>query len=149
MFHQATISRGELELLRRVAHVVRAGHISFSAAAIAYVEATVADDERKNTLCRPMPYGEALSTLPAVLSTELGNQAEWAQEPGLRDWARAHRPTGFGTSPGGPADAVIAALRREMTVLRPRAMANLARLVRQPSPPAGGKRAPMAEETAA
>jgi hypothetical protein len=89
MFHQATISRGELELLRRVAHVVRAGHISFSAAAIAYVEATVADDERKNTLCRPMPYGEALSTLPAVLSTELGNQAEWAQEPGLRDWARA------------------------------------------------------------
>lgn len=183
MFHGATISPGELKLLRRVKNVIRAGHVeriepgvltleagerpsepdavyidctargitwgptrpvfqdkritmqiirdgrlSLSAAAIAYVEATV-PEARKNDLCRPIPYEEHLITWPRAMLTELMNGAEWAKVPALHHWARAHRLTGFGSSPGGEADARLEALNRRIAALRPTAMANLTRLI--------------------
>jgi hypothetical protein len=183
MFHGATVSHGELKVLRRVKNVIRAGHVkriepnaltfaagkhpaepdtlyvdctargitwaptrpvfegnritmqiirdgrlSFSAAAIAYIEATV-DEARKNDLCRPMPYEEDLITLPTVMLTDLMNGGEWGKVPSLRRWARAHRLTGFGSSPGGTADAKLEALNKQIAALRPKAMINLSRLV--------------------
>jgi hypothetical protein len=184
MFHGATISHGELNLLRRVKNVIRGAHVeriapgaltlesgeqpadpdalyvdctargitwgptrpvfdgnritmqiirdgrlSFSAAAIAYVEATI-DEARKNDLCRPIPYEEHLITWPRAMLTDLMNGAEWSKVPALHRWAREHRLAGFGSSPGGAADKRLEALNREISTLRPQAMNNLARLIR-------------------
>ncbi len=184
MFHSATISPGELALLRRVNDIVRDGHVqriergrlilesgarlthsdavfvdctargiswgptrpvfdktritpqfirdgrfSFSAAAIAYVEATVRDTARKNVLCTPIPYEEHLITLPKSLLTEFRNGAAWAREPVLRNWARNHRLAGFGTARDARAAASLRHLRDEIGSLRPHAEMNLAGLI--------------------
>ena len=182
MFHQATISRGELAVLRRVTKVIRArrvrrietnaiafedgvlpaprdalyidctarainfrptrpvfdgpritlqfirdGRISFSAAAIGYAEATIADERRKNTLCAPIPYEEHLITWPRAVLAELRNGAAWAQDPAMRGWARQHRLAGF--TAGGTPSEKLDALRRRIASLRPRAVANLEELI--------------------
>jgi len=184
MFHGATISPGELGLLRRVQDVVRAGHVqriergmmildtdsrpavpdavyvdctargihwgptrpvfhreritpqiirdgrfSFSAAAIAYVEATVSDTARKNVLCTPIPYEEHLITLPRSLLTEIRNGAAWAREPALRNWARNHRLAGFGAARNAGVVVLLQRLRDEIASLRPHAEVNLVGLI--------------------
>ncbi|MGD2128211.1 MAG: NAD(P)/FAD-dependent oxidoreductase [Lysobacterales bacterium] len=182
MFHQATISRGELEVLRRVEHVIRARHvrrierkvivfedgaisaprnalyidctarainfrptrpvfdgsritlqfirdgrISLSAAAIGFVEATFADERKKNRLCAPIPYEEHLIAWPRAVLAELKNGESWAKEPAIRAWARKHRLAGF--TSGGSKGEQLARLRERIALLRPRAVANLERLV--------------------
>lgn len=184
MFHGATISPGELDLLRQVQDVVRDGHVrriergllvldsarrvtdpdalfidctargitwgptrpvfegarittqiirdgrfSFSAAAIAYVEATVTDTAVKNRLCKPIPYEEHLITLPRSLLTEFRNGGAWAREPGLRNWAGGHRLTGFGTARDARTTAELQGLRDEIGALRPAVESNLVRLI--------------------
>jgi len=182
MFHQATISRGELDLLRKVKNVVREKHvrritahavafdhgemnvrgdmlyidctarginfrppkpvfdgsritiqfirdgrISFSAAAIGYVEATFKDEHFKNRLCAPIPYEEHLITWPRAVLAELKNGAAWSKEPAMRAWARKHRLAGF--TSGGVTSAHLDELRSRIATLRPRAVANLEELI--------------------
>jgi hypothetical protein len=182
MFHQATISRGELDLLRKVNNVVRGKHvrridansvvfdhgemtvggdtlyidctarainwvppkpvfdgsritiqfirdgrISFSAAAIGYVEATFKDEHLKNRLCTPIPYEEHLITWPRAVLAELKNGDAWSKEPAMRAWARKHRLAGF--TSGGVASAHLDELRARIASLRPRAVANLEKLI--------------------
>ena len=182
MYHQATISRGELDVLRRVQNVIRArrahrielnaivfedgwvpappdalyidctaraisfrptvpvfdgpritlqfirdGRISFSAAAIGYAEATIADERRKNTLCAPIPYEEHLVTWPKAVLAELRNGEAWAKDPAMRGWARQHRLAGFTT--GGAPSHELEVLRQRIGALRPQAVANLQALI--------------------
>ena len=186
MFHQATISHGELAMLRRVKNVVRAryvrriradaivfedgempaprdalyidctaraitfrptrpvfdgsritlqfirdGRISFSAAAIGYVEATIDDQRRKNTLCAPIPYEERLITWPRAVLAELKNGEAWSKDPAMRAWARKHRLAGFttGSDPGDGSREQLDRLRERIASLRPRAVANLEELI--------------------
>jgi hypothetical protein len=182
MFHQATISPGELKMLREVKNIIRARHvrridsravvfdygeiparsdavyvdctargicwgptkpvfdgqritlqiirdgrISFSAAAIAYVEATFRDERRKNTLCAPIPYEEHLITWPKAVLAELKNGDAWSREPAMRSWAGKHRLAGF--TSGGPPSARLEKLRERIAFLRPRAVANLEEMI--------------------
>jgi hypothetical protein len=182
MFHQATISRGELELLRRVKNVVRGKHvrrvranelvfdqgrmavhgdtvfidctargisfgpvkpvfedsritiqfirdgrISFSAAAIGYVEAGFSDETQKNRLCTPIPYEEHLIAWPKAVLAELRNGEAWSRDPAMRAWSRQHRLAGF--TSGGTAGTQLERLRERVALLRPLALANLASLV--------------------
>jgi len=186
MFHQATISRGELGMLRQVNNVIRARHvrrirtnaivfddgeipaprdalyvdctarainfrptrpvfdgpritlqfirdgrISFSAAAIGFVEATISDSRRKNTLCAPIPYTEHLITWPKAMLAELKNGEAWAKDPAMRTWSRKHRLAGFtsGAAANGDAAAQLESLRGRIAFLRPRAVANLEKLI--------------------
>lgn len=182
MFHQATISRGELDLLRRVRKVVRGQHvrkvhanelefghgrlplhgdtlfvdctargisfgptkpvfdgsritiqfvrdgrISFSAAAIAYAEATFSDERLKNRLCAPIPYEEHLITWLTAVLAELRNGEAWSREPAMRAWSRQHRLAGF--TSGGTPSPELERQRERVALLRPRAVANLENLV--------------------
>jgi len=182
MFHQATISRGELDLLRQVKNVIRARHvrrihrggvvfdrgemptrnepiyidctargiawgptkpvfegpritlqfirdgrISFSAAAIGYVEATFGDEHLQNMLCAPIPYEEHLITWPKAVLAEIKNGEAWSREPAMRAWARKHRLAGF-TSGGAPG-AGLETVRERIAFFRPRAVANLEALI--------------------
>jgi hypothetical protein len=182
MFHQATISHGELERLRRVKNVVRGKHvlkvhanglefdrgsllaqgdtlfvdctargihfgpvkpvfdgsritiqfvrdgrISFSAAAIAFTEATFSGERQKNRLCAPIPYEEHLIAWPKAMLAELRNGEAWSKEPAMRAWSRQHRLAGF-TSGGTPSQE-LERQRKRIALLRPRAVANLEDLI--------------------
>ncbi len=190
MFHQATISQGELERLRRVKNVVRGRHvlkvhangldfdrgsllvhgdtvyvdctargisfgptkpvfdgsritlqfvrdgrISFSAAAIAYAEATFNDDAHKNRLCAPIPYEEHLIAWPRAVLAELRNGEAWANDPVMRAWSRQHRLAGFtsggalGGASGNATAEQLNRLRERIARLRPLAVANLEQLI--------------------
>jgi len=182
MFHQATISHGELGLLRQVKNIIRGRHvrridantmrfdtgempternslyidctargiswrpvkpvfdgsritlqfirdgrISLSAAAIAYLEATIGDERRKNALASPIPYEEHLISLPRAMLAELRNGEAWSKEPGMRAWARKHRLSGF-TSGGAPSEK-LGELRDKIAMLRPGAVEKLEHLI--------------------
>lgn len=184
MYHSATVSRGELKLLRQVGNVIRKGHLrrvgkhrmafaagesiadanavyvdctargidwaptrpvfdggritlqfirdgrmSFSAAAIGFIEATMRDEAAKNQLCRPIPYEERLVTWPRAVLAEIANGGAWARNPAVRAWSRQHRLAGFGQVAGGDSHPKVAALRERIAELRPRAVQNLERLV--------------------
>jgi hypothetical protein len=182
MFHQATISHGELERLRRVKNVVRGRHvlkvhangldfdrgsllvhgdtvyvdctarginfgpvkpvfegnritiqfvrdgrISFSAAAIAFAEATFSDEAHKNRLCAPIPYEEHLIAWPRAVLAELKNGEAWANDPVMHAWSRQHRLAGF--TSGGTPGPELNHLRERIAFLRPLAVANLEELI--------------------
>ncbi|HET6566005.1 MAG TPA: hypothetical protein VFG52_11375, partial [Xanthomonadales bacterium] len=186
MFHQATISHGELERLRRVKNVVRGRHvlkvhangldfdrgsllvhgdtlyvdctargihfgpvkpvfdgsritiqfvrdgrISFSAAAIAFAEATFGDEAHKNRLCVPIPYEEHLIAWPRAVLAELRNGEAWANDPVMRAWSRQHRLAGFtsGGALGGVPGEELKRLRERIAFLRPLAVENLEDLI--------------------
>lgn len=184
MFHGATISRGELEILQRVENtvrgqrvtalapgimqlngtvqqvptdtlfidctarafnykipkpvfepgkitpkVIRDGLVSFSAAAIAYIEANYSDDSAKNALSAPIPYEEDLVTLPKRYRVEIENQTRWADDAALRKWARAHRLTGYGRPEDEEAAREAQGLINEIASLRAGAALNLDKLI--------------------
>jgi len=150
MFHYATISQGEVDLLRQIRDVVRLGRVqaveeralhlvgglremptgtlyvdctasavdprpmvpvfqpglivpqmvrvpqpAFSAALIAHVEARAHDDERRNELCRPVPFPDSPGAYPQTLLANLRNEATWGKDADLREWIIASRLDGF------------------------------------------------------
>lgn len=186
MFHYATISQGEVDVLRQVRDVVRQGHVqaiepgglrlaegframppgtlyidctasaveprpivpifqpglivpqivraplpTFSAAFIAHVEAMEGDDERKNELCRPVPFPDAPAAYPLTLLANMRNDGLWSKDKGLRDWLTASRLDGFrkmvmAVRPDDAEKMRVLGAIREYT---PGAVANLQRLV--------------------
>ncbi|WP_141822213.1 NAD(P)-binding protein [Humibacillus xanthopallidus] len=66
---------------------IRAGFPCFGAALVGYVEATREDDEEKNRLCPPSPYGNSLAQWARM--TVLGAQAAraFSTEPDIKDWS--------------------------------------------------------------
>jgi hypothetical protein len=110
---------------------VRDGRISFSAAAIAFAEATFSDEAHKNRLCAPIPYEEHLIAWPRAVLAELRNGEAWANDPVMRAWSRQHRLAGFtsGGALGGVPGEQLSRLRERIAFLRPLAVANLEELI--------------------
>jgi hypothetical protein len=63
----------------------------FSAALIAYVESAYADDETKNSLCRPIPNPEVPLDWLRMMLTYNENQLRWFDEPGMMTWLDSAR----------------------------------------------------------
>mgnify|MGYP001293788450 CR=1 FL=1 len=71
----------------------------FSAAFIAYVEATIDDDEDKNRICAPVPHPESdVDWLRTTLGT-MQNGGTWASVPKLQQWLMASRLDPFSRPP--------------------------------------------------
>ena len=66
---------------------VRAGFPCFGAALAGYVEATRADDDTKNALCRPSSYGNSLTEWARMNVLGIQNSASFSSEPDIKDWA--------------------------------------------------------------
>ena len=149
MFHAATVSKPEIEELRRIKNVVRLGRVKsisrdqivldkgvvatspeaihvdcsasalaniktktiftgstitpqmvrpyqpvFSAAFIAHVELSYADDETKNRLCAPVPLPNHDTDFLRFTAVSLANQYQWNTEPELRKWIAGNRLDG-------------------------------------------------------
>jgi hypothetical protein len=63
----------------------------FSAAAIAHVEAAYADDDTRNTLCRPIPNPEVPLDWLRMMLTYNENQIRWFDEPDMMAWLDSAR----------------------------------------------------------
>lgn len=111
--------------------MIRAGLICFSAACIARLEATNDDEAQKNDLCRPMQVASRHVDWLRQTLADLQSGRRWGADKALRRWVSEHRLSGAGAgsndaSAHGPeADRI----RERLRDARPKAEANLARLV--------------------
>ncbi len=109
---------------------VRPGRLSFSAAFIAHVEAIYDDDAIKNDLCEPISSPDVAADWLRNMLSDLRNGRRWSAEKALGRWIAEHRLSGAGFPDTGAASTpegirILERLRKA----RPRAAANLARLI--------------------
>tara|TARA_B100001996_G_scaffold210158_1_gene161268 strand:- start:36 stop:584 length:549 start_codon:yes stop_codon:yes gene_type:complete len=75
---------------------VRTCQQAFSAAFVAHVEATEADEATKNEVCAVVPHpNDTLDWVRTTLENTL-NSVKWNSDPGLKEWLIDARLDGFG-----------------------------------------------------
>jgi hypothetical protein len=107
---------------------IRSGFPCFGAAVVGYVEATRSDDDEKNRLCPPSPYGNSMAEWANM--TVLGTLAamSFSSEPDIKEWADGVALNPARIPPGYPASAALDDARERLgTYTRP-ALARLAEL---------------------
>jgi len=116
---------------RITVQMIRAGLICFSSAFTAHIEATHDDEAAKNDLCLPMQVGSSHLDWLRLTLADLRSGRRWGVDKALRRWVSEHRLSGAGAgaqdaSAHGPeADRI----RERLREARPKAEANLARMV--------------------
>ncbi len=117
---------------RIVVQMLRAPHVSLSAALTAYVEAHVADEAQQNHLCHPVPFPMKLADYPLTMAVNMRNQQAWSQDATLRQWIRQCRLDAFGRLLSGvdKADAEKQAALARLKQQGLAAAANLPRLLK-------------------
>jgi hypothetical protein len=93
---------------------IRAGFPCFAAALVGYVEATRQDDDEKNRLCPPSPYGNSMAEWARM--NVLGTHAamSFSAEPDIKQWADQVALNPVRTPPGHPASAALDAARERL-----------------------------------
>jgi hypothetical protein len=105
---------------------IRAGFPCFGAALVGYVEATRDDDDEKNRLCPPSPYGDTLADWAAMNVRGTRATAAFGAEPDIRQWANgvAINPARVPPESSGSAEVTHALTRLQTHV--PAGVARLA-----------------------
>ncbi|MCE2917164.1 MAG: NAD(P)-binding protein [Rubrivivax sp.] len=116
---------------RIVLQMLRLPLPAFSAALTAWIEVHGRDDKHRNALAAPVPFPHSLADYPKAMAVGMWNQAQWGQEPALRQWMRECRLDGFSklmasASRDNPAQQAIIARFKQHAMA---AMANLPRLI--------------------
>lgn len=113
--------------------LVRAGQTCLSAAFVAHVEAAYQDEREKNELAAPLRLPRTHIDLVRWALGDLRNARRWGADKELRRWMEEHRLSGAGI--GGPDDSARGAeadcIRAGLREMRPKAEANLARLLEE------------------
>jgi len=78
---EPVFSEGKIAL-----HMVRQFQPCFSAGLIAYLEATMEDDDEKNFLTAPTPMIDDISDWLRVLANSIENQGKWTMNPDVAGW---------------------------------------------------------------
>jgi hypothetical protein len=116
---------------RIMIQLVRAGQTCLSAAVTAHVEAAYQDEKEKNELCAPFRLPSTHIDLVRWMLADLRNAKRWGADREFRRWVEQHPLTGAGV--GGPDDSARGAeadrIRAGLREMRPKAEANLARLL--------------------
>jgi hypothetical protein len=111
--------------------MVRAGLFCFSAAFIAHIEGDYDDEAEKNELCLPIQVARSdLDWLHLTLA-DLRRGRRWGTNKALRRWVSEHRlsGSGAGSADGSAHGPEAERIRERLREARPKAEANLARLV--------------------
>ena len=103
----------------------------FSAALVAFVEATRTTDTEKNRLCPANPYPDAATDLVENLLTTYLAQATWYGEPDLRAWLRDARLSRGSGAAAHRDDPRVVGARTRLVENFGQAVANLTRLQEQ------------------
>lgn len=112
--------------------MTRFPQIPFSAALVAFLEATMPDDDvHKNRLVAPMQLPDTVDGYIRLQEIEFGNRLECAREPSVRAWTDASRLEGFAALARAvaPDDALRRAILQRVKVATAAAAGNLPRLV--------------------
>jgi hypothetical protein len=118
---------------RLTLQMIRIPQPTFSAACIAFIEATfgAASDDEKNRYCAPIPLPDTLEDFPLAQITDQTNRYHAARHAGLRAWMTASRLDGYAhlVAAVPPTDTARMALLARLHNATKAAMANLPRLV--------------------
>lgn len=108
---------------------IRAGFPCFGAALVGYVEATRADDDEKNRLCPPSPYGNSMADWARM--TVLGTRAtqSFSAAADIKEWSDQVPLNPARIPPGYPASAALDDARERLAAHAPPGLARLAELV--------------------
>jgi hypothetical protein len=111
--------------------MLRPGALCFSAAVIGHIEAAYDDEAIKNELCKPMQTPDAPEDLARNALDDLRTGRRWSTEKNLHRWMAEHRLTGAGIGPADAAahDPEAERIRARLREARPKAAANLSRLL--------------------
>jgi hypothetical protein len=113
--------------------MIRIPQPTFSAACIAFIEATMRDasDEEKNRFTTPIKLPDAVEDFPQATLTDHTNRHHAARHPALRAWLSASRLDGYAKliAAVDPTDAARGALLARSQAASKAAMANLPKLV--------------------
>jgi hypothetical protein len=107
---------------------IRSGFPCFGAAVVGYVEATRSDDDEKNRLCPPSPYGNSMAEWANM--TFLGTRAamSYSSEPDIKEWSDGVALNPSRIPPGYPASAALDDARARLATHARPALARLAEL---------------------
>lgn len=107
---------------------VRAGFPCFGAALVGYVEATREDDDEKNRLCPPSPFGNSMSEWARM--TVLGTRAvmSFSTEPDIKEWSDGVALNPARIPAGHPVSAALDDARARLVRHTPAGLARLAEL---------------------
>ena len=108
---------------------VRSGFPCFAAALAGYVEATRADDDEKNRLCPPSPYGNSLRDWAAMNVLGARAAASFSAEPDIRDWASGVALNPARVPPGHPQSGALDDARERLATWGAPGLARLAELM--------------------
>lgn len=116
---------------RIVVQLLRAPHVSFSAALTAHVETLHDDEALKNRLCTPVPFPHTVAGYLPMMAANMRNQAIWGQDAGLRQWIRQCRLDAFGRliADADKTDPAKQAILARLKTQAQAAAANLPRLL--------------------
>jgi hypothetical protein len=109
------------------------GNATYSAATIGIVEAFVADEAEKNTMCPPSSFDGTLVGFPALVLPVMRGTAARSAVPEINDWNMRTRMNPIRGAADRKDDPVIAAAFETIAEYAPKAPDNLARLVRAAS----------------
>ncbi|QIK74785.1 NAD(P)-binding protein [Nocardioides piscis] len=107
---------------------IRAGFPCFGAALIGYVEATRSEDDEKNRLCPPSPYGDTMAGWARM--TVLGTRAtmSFSAEPDIKEWADGVALNPARLPPDHPQSAALTDARQRLSTHTRSALERLAQL---------------------
>ena len=108
---------------------IRAGFPCFGAALVGYVEATRDDDDEKNRLCPPSPYGNSMPEWARM--NVLGTRAAmtYSAEPDIKKWADQVALNPARIPPGHPRSAALDDARERLATHTPPGLARLTELM--------------------
>jgi hypothetical protein len=108
---------------------IRAGFPCFGAALVGYVEATRHDDDEKNRLCPPSPYGNSMAEW--VKMTVLGSRAtaSFSAEPDIKEWSSRVALNPARIPPGQAGSSELDHALERLAAHAPAGMARLAELM--------------------
>jgi hypothetical protein len=112
--------------------MARFPQIPFSAALVAFLEATIPDDDvHKNRLVAPMQLPDTVDGHIRLQEIGFGNRLECAREPSVQAWTDASRLEGFAALARAvaPDDAPRKAILQRLKAATAAAAGNLPRLV--------------------
>ena len=107
---------------------IRAGFPCFAAALVGYVEATRQEDNEKNRLCPPSPYGNSMAEWARMNVMGTHAAMSYSAEPDIKEWADQVALNPARTPPGYPAAAALADARERLATHTPAGLARLAHL---------------------
>jgi hypothetical protein len=108
---------------------IRAGFPCFGAALVGYVEGTREDDDEKNRLCPPSPYGNSMAEWARM--NVLGTRAamSFSAEPDIKEWSDQVALNPARVPPGHPASAALDDARERLATHTRPGLARLAELM--------------------